>query len=947
MAEFRPFRSGPVVVGDLLLEVSPPAAYSSVRSLSSALRSSSMEEKAHHKPSKLPYQLLKQITNNFHDERFLGSGTFGKVYKGVHENGEETAVKVLHSISGPDDKEFFKEFDNLRGLKHPNIVKLVGFCNESEEELVVFEGRQVSAERLHMALCFEYVHNGSLQNHISDANTGLNWHTRYTIIKGICEGLKYLREGLEYPIMHFDLKPDNILLDKNMIPKIADFGLAKLFGEENTKRTINSVGTCGYWPPEYVRHQIISKEFDIFSLGVIIVKIMTGHDGYNRVADMTTRKFVEHVHENWRKKLCRTSSHATLEVFCNQVKTCIELALVCLKSNRQERPTIQDIVSSLKETDTMIGHRGLQIEQLYKENDGEPTLLSERRNDTAINSRAASSVQYGTSISYRVEPGVMPLRLLEEITDNFSKDRLLIGSWAEHGEVYKGLYEYGKVFFAVRKLRWEKSNIEWHRLVARLLRVRHQNIVQFIGYCMDSQETMRVKYLGRFILARSVTRVVCFEYLPNGSVDNHISDISSGLNWRMRYRIIKGTCEGLRYLHMKHIVHLDVRPGNILLDESMMPKIKNFGMREDVEHDKYGVPKIKNGSIGYMAPEFIHHQVITYQSDIYSLGCLILEIMTGVKDYKMELARCCACKELVNEAWRERLQKTVKGRLVEGYCQQVKKCLEIALKCMEPDPRKRLSMPDIIDMLSDTETFIQKLALVHSKLLDIQPLELCFIPFTSSSLEPRKKKNMVSSSSCSLQLHNKGDDSVAFMLVANNHRRYLTKKPLCGIVPPRCAYTLTLTIMPNKQKPPQPSSDNGDFFMLYSVMLGGYDLLDVDKDHITIQYGNFFKTKETASGDEVQKVKLNVICDQPPAISAGTSSSAFPCAGVTRQPTRPTVEIITTPDAQQVSSIDVHPTEPWIMTRNLVGSLRVWNYQTMTTLNSFELAMYEPGKHAS
>jgi serine/threonine protein kinase len=85
----------------------------------------------------------------------------------VPENGEETAVKVLHSISGPHDKEFYKEFDNLRGLKHPNIVKLVGFCNESEEELVVFEGKQVVAERLRMALCFEYVHNGSLQKRIS------------------------------------------------------------------------------------------------------------------------------------------------------------------------------------------------------------------------------------------------------------------------------------------------------------------------------------------------------------------------------------------------------------------------------------------------------------------------------------------------------------------------------------------------------------------------------------------------------------------------------------------------------------------------------------------------------------------------------------------------------------------------------------------------------------
>jgi hypothetical protein len=230
----------------------------------------------------------------------------------------------------------------------------------------------------------------------------------------------------------------------------------------------------------------------------------------------------------------------------------------------------------------------------------------------------------------------------------------------------------------------------------------------------------------------------------------------------------------------------------------------------------------------------------------------------------------------VNEAWRKRLQKAVKGMLVEGYCRQVKKCLEIASLCVQHDPRKRPFMDNIVDMLNETETSIQELALVRSELLDVQPLELCFLPFMPS-LEPKKNKVMSSSSSCSLQLNNKGDDRVAFMLVANSPKRYLTKKPLCGVVPPRCAYTLTLTIMPNKQKPPQPSSDNGDFFMLYSVMLGGYDLLDVDKDHITIQYGNFFKTKETASGDEVQKVKLNVICDQPPALSSGTSSSAVIC----------------------------------------------------------------------
>jgi coatomer subunit beta' len=87
--------------------------------------------------------------------------------QGVHETHGEIAVKVLHSMSGLDDMQFHKEFDNLKGLNHPNIVKLVGFCNESEEELAVFQGKQVTAERLRFALCMEYAQNGSLKKHIS------------------------------------------------------------------------------------------------------------------------------------------------------------------------------------------------------------------------------------------------------------------------------------------------------------------------------------------------------------------------------------------------------------------------------------------------------------------------------------------------------------------------------------------------------------------------------------------------------------------------------------------------------------------------------------------------------------------------------------------------------------------------------------------------------------
>ncbi|KAM0906443.1 hypothetical protein ACQ4PT_016754 [Festuca glaucescens] len=459
-----------------------------------------MENKARHEPSNLPYKLLKQITNDFDKERILGSGSFGTVYKGVHENYGEIAVKVLHKISGLDDKEFHKEFDNLRGLKHPNVVELVGFCNESEEELVLFEGKQVTAERLRLALCFEYVQNGSLKKLISDENTGFTWHTRYRIIKGICEGLKYLREGLESPIMHFDLKPDNILLDKSMVPKIADFGLAKLFGEENTRKTMGPAGTCGYQPPEYIKHQILSREFDIFSLGVIIVKIMTGHEGYSSTVEMTTHKAVKLVRESWKKRLRGILSHTSLEVYCYQVKRCIEIALDCLKSNRQERPSIHDIVSSLNETERMIGDRGVQNEQFYQ-GDGEFTLPPKIRS-IPINHIPTSDV----------EPAAMSWGLLKEMTDDFSKARLL--GQGGYGTVYKGLYGDGQVI-AVKTFHPQhgmndnvlESEIEILRRVHH-----HPNIVQLVGYCSETEEHV-VEYNGKHVVALEIHNALCFEHV--------------------------------------------------------------------------------------------------------------------------------------------------------------------------------------------------------------------------------------------------------------------------------------------------------------------------------------------------------------------------------------------------------------------------------------------------
>ncbi|XP_048566336.1 cysteine-rich receptor-like protein kinase 7 isoform X2 [Triticum urartu] len=315
-------------------------------------------------PCKLSYQFIKQVTNDYDQELVVGSGTFGTVYKGICENRQEIAVKVLRNIIEIDNKDFQKEFQNLRRLKHQNVVRLLGFCNETEKVLVACNRNQVVADKMHKALVFEYVRNGSLGNHISAHGcSGFIWHIHYKIIKGICLGLNYLQNGFELSIWHLDLKPENILLGKNMIPKIADFGLSRLLGDENTRKTINAVGTRGYLPPEYIDQGPLSKKFDIFSLGVIIAKLMAGTDDYFKAHEMGEKGFVNHVIDKWRKRLRATLTDRPLEVYCEQVRICIQIAVKCMNYEREERPTRQSIVSDLIETETMIGSLGLETEQ--------------------------------------------------------------------------------------------------------------------------------------------------------------------------------------------------------------------------------------------------------------------------------------------------------------------------------------------------------------------------------------------------------------------------------------------------------------------------------------------------------------------------------------------------------------------------------------------------------
>ncbi|KAJ1256764.1 hypothetical protein BS78_K312900 [Paspalum vaginatum] len=236
-------------------------------------------------------------------------------------------------------------------VRHRNIIRLVGYCYEIRHKYVKVAGEYVFARMEERALCFEYLQPGGLDKHISDESCGFDWCTRYKIIKGICGGLNYLHNRLEEPIFHLDLKPANILLDKGMVPKIADFGLSRAIRGTHTTITEVCIGSEYYMPPEYMSKRQISNKNDIYSLGIIIIEIMTGPMGYTKYGETESpQEFMETVINNWRDRIGATSNY--MEQECHQVKRCIEIAVSCINADRHRRPAISAIVRELKEIDT-------------------------------------------------------------------------------------------------------------------------------------------------------------------------------------------------------------------------------------------------------------------------------------------------------------------------------------------------------------------------------------------------------------------------------------------------------------------------------------------------------------------------------------------------------------------------------------------------------------------
>ncbi|GLT51471.1 hypothetical protein SLA2020_248780 [Shorea laevis] len=206
---------------------------------------------------------IVKATDNFSSNNMLGQGGFGPVYKGTLVEGQEIAVKRLSERSGQGMVEFKNEVILIAKLQHRNLVKLLGCCIQGDEKMLIYE----------------YMPNKSLDCFIFDQTKKalIDWQRRMHIIGGIARGLLYLHQDSRLRIIHRDLKASNVLLDKDMNPKISDFGLARMFRGDQTEASTNRVvGTYGYMSPEYAIDGHFSIKSDVFSFGVIVLEIISG-----------------------------------------------------------------------------------------------------------------------------------------------------------------------------------------------------------------------------------------------------------------------------------------------------------------------------------------------------------------------------------------------------------------------------------------------------------------------------------------------------------------------------------------------------------------------------------------------------------------------------------------------------------------------------------------------
>ncbi|XP_057768246.1 probable serine/threonine-protein kinase PBL17 [Salvia miltiorrhiza] len=289
------------------------------------------------------YEEMKLATKHFRPDQVLGEGGFGMVYKGIIDESvrpgyktTQIAVKVLDPESVQGDREWLAEVNYLGQLRHPNLVKLIGYSCEDDHRLLVYE----------------YMASGSLEKHLFfRVRATLTWHRRLKIALDTARGLAFLH-GVEKPIIYRDFKTSNILLDEDFNAKLSDFGLARVGPTgDQTHVSTRVMGTYGYAAPEYVMTGHLTARSDVYGFGVVLLEMLIGRRAMDKSRPSREHNLVEWARPllNHSKKLSRILDPRIEGQYSTKILMKVaNLAFQCLSQNPKGRPLMSQVIEILE-----------------------------------------------------------------------------------------------------------------------------------------------------------------------------------------------------------------------------------------------------------------------------------------------------------------------------------------------------------------------------------------------------------------------------------------------------------------------------------------------------------------------------------------------------------------------------------------------------------------------
>ncbi|PHU19014.1 hypothetical protein BC332_10165 [Capsicum chinense] len=525
------------------------------------------------------YKKIKAATKNFDIANRLCEGVSGTVYKGTLSDGIPVAVKKL-SETKEGMREFAETSGTIAGIKHPNLVTLMGCC----------------AGKNQLLLIYEYIGTTSLEDALfgsdDELRARLDWQTRCKICLGLAEGLSFLHEGSKLDIIHGDIKPENILLDDDLNPKIDNFGFARLYHKQK------SGGTSSYTAPE-VKDRPLEASADVYSFAVVMLVLFSGRKIKTPRAGAETVYLVDEAQIKNETETLMELIDQNLNYDGHDAAVILTLAMKCINSPPSSRDTMPTIVEELKKLNSTLIK--LEVALWYWAD----YLYIAKADSFGPRDKELEPVELYPG-------GLYNYRKIKAATNNFHvANRIGEGGF---GTVYKGTLLNGTVV-AVKKLSVTQEGMwEFAEKSRAIAFIKHPNLLTLMGCCAEKNQLLLI-----------------YEFIGTTSLEDALfgsdDELRKRLDWQTRCEICLGLAEGLAFLHegsKQEIIHGDIKPAYILLDDDLNPKISDFGFARHYHKQN------SEGTMLYTAPEVKVHP-LEASADVYSFGVVMLILVSGRK----------------------------------------------------------------------------------------------------------------------------------------------------------------------------------------------------------------------------------------------------------------------------------------------------------------------------